>query len=496
MRIDGLDDLILKILFDWQNKLQGKPKMPVKTLYDELYQSYAGRSMELFERKANQALYSLEEKNFIKITATNSFKNGFVQLTEDGVETCEAYSTDETPEFVNSGNENSSEIPKASQLPDSQILSLLKLASDDLEFSSRFELRRLDEVYRLKSVFYDNLSHNHVAVYFGLSLLGKSTIARNFQSVAKEHFAPIMIDLKSCEMDKSLDDFLLSFHDLISSELTDMYKDPMEFPAPVPSQYRSGKGKNLFLEFWLGLSKYIPDWRPILIIDEIGTLSDNSLENDDVLNFMIEFISNPENGYFLLVGRETITRSGIDRFRKLIEMGPHLEASSLPFGINQKILDLIRKRPIKIEADLDKQILYLCDGHPYIIMQFFDALLIKVSKTQPLEIRLEDFDMTINSTIEECDPSFSSLFQDLSEEEQKIIKEWGLNYKNGESIFGLTGTTYNTSNISENEFQRGIAKLKNRGWVEETEENKFLFKFMFLLIWYRKQHYTRTSNEK
>ncbi len=491
MGFDELDDQTLLILKIWHSEFPGRLGMPVKKLYDELCKKHGGVSNKLLTRKIYHAKRSLVEKGFIGIKETNSAQIGLVYLTVDGLDACEDFLADEVPELDNGKNENvkSSEIPMDGQPLVPHILSLSQLASSNLEFSSLLE--RLNEVYRLKSVFYDNLSHNHVAVYFGLPSLGKTTIVQNFQNVALGYFAPIIIDLKNCERD-SLDVFLLYFHDLISSELSDLYKDLEQFPAPAFSQYTGGKGKKIFLEFWDGLSRQIPNWKPILIIDEVGTLSDDSYANSDILNFMIEFISNPKNGYFLLVGREKITRSGIDRFRDLIKIGTHLEASSLPFETNQKVIDLIRKQSIKIEADLDKQILFLCDGHPYMVRQFFDTLLIKVSNTRPLEIRLEDFDMAINSTIEKCGPSFYALFQDLSEEEQKVIQEWGPNYKNGETFFELEGTT----TTLKNQFQLGVTKLKNRGWVEKIGENKFLFKFILLLIWYRKQNYVRSANEK
>jgi len=483
-----LDDHILKILNKWQEEKPGAYEMPFKNFYDELSKLPGVISRELLERKAHLSIKELEEKGFIAVTQTKSAKNGLLKLTTKGRIACKGLNLGS----VNDDNENSLQIPMADQSPDSSNLSLQQLASKNEEFS--LQLNRLDEVYRLKTVFYDNLSHNHIAIYFGLPSLGKTTIVRKFQSVAKDSFVPIMIDLKSCGR-KNLDEFFLFFQDHISNELSDLYGDLIQFPAPISSQYRGGEGKELFLKFWSSVSRKIPNWKPILIIDEIGILSEDTPINDDVLKFMIEFMSNPKNGYFLLVGREKITRSRIDRFSELIGIGTLLEVKSFPFVINQIILDLIKKQSVIIEADLDKQIQFLCDGHPFIIRRFFETLFNKVSKTRPLEIRLEDFDMAINSTIDECDPAFFALFQDLSEEEQKVIKEWGSVYKNGETIFELKGINYNTNIALEKQFQRGITKLKNRGWVEETGENKFLFKFTFLLVWFRKQYYMRQSNE-
>ncbi len=359
------------------------------------------------------------------------------------------------------------------------------------------DLQREDEADSLSQFFSDKLRKSHVVLYKGLPKIGKSHIARNLVAKMNVPYFAIYTDVSGCNL-RNMDEFLFDLMDQIVSEigkLKNLKNNLNYFRLSNWNNYMNGNGRVAFLRDWSHIVEQ-NNIQPILILDEIDELINISFEENDVFNFVVDFVEKPNNGCFIFVCKESGFRANNNYIKKLESYATIRHVRTYKAGTTIKILNLLQSI-FHFSQDIKEDIRRHCDENPFIVKTIIDGLLDNAFRKQKRNIDLQDLELLIGTVVLDNRQQLDSVFRDLSELER--IALWVLSrriYKElpTYSVFQLQ----NSPDIPEEhvvyvreKIPQGLFLLNQRGWIEELKDkNEFKFSFGLFLVWVRKYYPT------
>ena len=365
-------------------------------------------------------------------------------------------------------------------------LSIDELLSDDSK--SLDILNRVNEVTRIGDVIFTN---NQVIVLVGQPRIGKTKILNSLHEIS-DNSLPLITDFQACQAN-DLNIFLFDFLEQILTEYNAWTRaknlPSLQIDYQPDTNFINDQGKEIFLETWKSIINRVSDVKPILIMDEISALLDNSPLDNKIFDFLTEFICENKNTVFVLVGTETILQIENQGLHNLINIGVQIHIGTYPKGTSKYILGKLSKY-ITITNQILEDLLCLCDEHPLILPNIVAKILLQQRKNKIRSVELEDINELIEKTIRELHYGFLSLFDNLSNSERAFL--WCLSQKFviGKAEINITdllelATQYE---IQLDFSKKGARRLVERGWCEYIDSEVIQVNFGIFILWISKEY--------
>ena len=271
----SLDEKILICLFKYRDKHYNNPKMQLTDLWKQIQFKYREINIDMIRQK----VFNMQYYNMVKCNLTAGGNAGTVWLTDEGFDTAE---------------------------------SLLKNFSDNISSPHPENLTTLiqhDPLLGIKEYF--THATEHLFILTGKPELGKMrTIRKCLPKVFSNGCIPLEINVETLGLREGRNSFLFNLARQLTSEFNQWAAEshiPEKLDDPMHEEF-IGKGHAAiaaFLSQWDRLREKASPRQTVVIFNNIEQLF-HSLEQLDpqIFNFLMYFLDNSENGYFILLDHE------------------------------------------------------------------------------------------------------------------------------------------------------------------------------------------------
>lgn len=342
---------------------------------------------------------------------------------------------------------------------------------------------------------------NHIVIY-GQPMVGKTKFLEYLSNSLSDRFVPLMITGQGLNSINNMNVFLF---DLVV-QLTDKFNkwgkkhdSSNGLFHPDKNEFSEGKAIHAFHTIWKKILQISGERKPFVIFDEIEHLLDYHKPLDErILNFVDEFIRNPENGYFILAGSERIRFSQNEQFSMLIAKGQLYPVHCFDEGTSRKIFSSFQKY-IGYEEEFLDDIIALCDGHPRIINNMYESMASFVNELpDKRNITTKDFETILTMLIERTSEVLWALRWRLTNEERIVLQlicpnftfeVWQSEFSINE-LWNLRKKQTSDTSFDLETLRKGVIGLESREWIDwvDREEELFRFKLIIFPVWIRRNH--------
>jgi hypothetical protein len=473
-------------------RFKSRPGNPFMT-FSELYETVGVSESDI--GKAWYVFYSMQSKGLIDQVSLDNGLGGTAKITPRGIKV--AQDRQRTLSHTKTAVEDSAQSCPAN---------LEKLIQTDEECA---RLIRRDElvnelVDRIQEYPDKKVMNPNYIVLYGQPMTGKTKVLYRLAEVLDNDYVPLIVTVQGSSL-TGLNYFAFD----LASQLTNKfnawaqrYGIPSALNSPTWEDFREGMEEGAFRTHWRSLRRMAGQKQPIVMFDEVERLLDSIYALDEkIIDFISDFVKNPDNGYFVLVGSERVHWSESPRFSLLIGNGDRLlvrylgkEATLRVFSAAQSYFTL---EPGALEA-----ILMLCDGHPRILQHAYEVIVSTAMRSrESRKILASDVKPIAVSVVERIDDILWALLQRLSEEERRVVELFSHNecdlrnaleydLKELHNLAEQHAVKLSTDSDQPNWLKTGIRDLKDREWVEGENGNGGLFRFKLGIVpwWYRYRH--------
>lgn len=435
-------------------------------------------------KKLFAELHDLKEKSWIDFAATENAEGGHVWLTGDGRDIAE--------QIKKSQKSNQALSQQISQKKELSSISIISPSTGPLEtIEQDLLITRKDVVTRIRQNL--QAEHKHFILLHGQPMVGKTRILESLKTTLADDFVPLKVDFQGRENLASLNDFLFDLAERLAEEFEDWAEshDVNILSKPDGQAYQRNPQRT-FAKFWHGLCSRTGGRHPLLLFDEIEFLLD-VLDGIDpeILIFLQRFMSNPNNGYFVITGSERIRYCNHAKFSELIARAEPMLVGYHDRDTVASIFSAMEDH-FPCEEKAKESFVALCDGNPRIIREFIETIKYMKSGLEGSHIKYGDVEQIVREFIKKYLCYFWALWQRLGDEEAKVV--WLVSrarsgvsieekYLIAYSIHELQQTAERVHVVADQgTLERGVADLDTREWVERVDMHKGLFRFKLGVI--------------
>lgn len=395
----------------------------------------------------------------------------------------------------------------------SQETSSLPISLENLiqnEPNSAHLVHRDELLYQIKEYFTQTSEKMSPIVLYGQPMVGKTRILGRLAEILGNQYIPLIITLQGTNVN-SLDLFAFDLAQQLSIKFRKWaknYEVPLNLNSLNLRDFGAGKGTEAFFKHWENLQRATGKKQSVVMIDEIESFLDASekLLQQQIISFLDDFVNNPKNGYFILVGSEDILYSKDEQLRMLIAQGRATHVH--PYN-NETVLSVFSalQESFSFADDTLQACLALCDGNPRLLKETVEAAIAQARKS-PGKRKLEkdDIDPITSNMIERADGTLLKLWDHLSSEIKAVI--WLISQQVS-SPFGEVEFTIDELVDLANQYPieltidrdgliRGLTHLEAWAWIEwkHWDDWSFRFKLVALLLWLQRHRIDLDTSAK
>ncbi|MCP4110985.1 MAG: ATP-binding protein [Desulfobacteraceae bacterium] len=338
----------------------------------------------------------------------------------------------------------------------------------------------------------------HIVLY-GEPMVGKTKILDRLSETLGDEYISLIVTGQGLDTSDNLDAFVFDLADQLTNKLKEwaaIHDIPITLENPKWSDFMEANARRAFDIHWNKLRQHSGNRHFIFMFDEIERLLDDPQKTDQqIFIFLNKFVC-PANGYFILAGSENIRFSNNKHFHNLIGSGHPVRVRYYNEKTVLTVLSGIRQF-FSYEENTLEFCAALCDGHPRLLQAVFEAIVTQINSS-PGKQRLEinDIEPIIDNVIDQSSDFLWAMGYRLFRDElsvawlisQKvkvynpIIEEYSL-----QELSVLKEKYLNTSEVNIN---KGLARLRDREWIEWKDEHQGLFRFklVIFLLWLRRNY--------
>ncbi len=345
-------------------------------------------------------------------------------------------------------------------------------------------------------------SYRYIVVN-GQPMVGKTEFIYEVAKMLNNRYVPLIISMQSIDID-NIGDFLFDLINQIIIEFKNwVERNEDRIPSerirfllndPDKNEFEMPNGKKAFDKYWDELLCVLGDNNSLLIIiDEVEHILGYPEElGKQVIDFIDKYVSNQNNGSFILVGSERIQSSQNILFNKLIQKRE--EIFEIPYYKEETVsvlLDTIRNY-LTDEHGILQRLAALSDGHPRILKTMFNIILLKATDNKSLkEI---DFERILVILIRKTSYLLWQLGERLSEDERFMI--WLISQKQPSayisefeySLNELIGLAKEQFPERVDKLEKGLNSLIEKEWAERKNGNDFRFKLGIFPVYVQRRY--------
>ncbi len=333
-----------------------------------------------------------------------------------------------------------------------------------------------------------------IVIYGQPVVTGKTSILDRLFEELGDSYVPLIMTIQGGAF-SNLNDFLYE----IVSQLTTQFNTwanskrlSVSLEDPVREDFTKGDGTAAFKIQWNHLRE-ADKRQPVIMIDEIEYLLDLPEKNIQIFTFIKEFINKINNGYCILAGSEKVLYTDDEYFSPLVENRRPIHIRYLKEEAVKSFFSVVQNY-FTFENDILKYIIALCDGHPIVLKNFYEAITFLTNRSQEKQkVERRDIECIVKNVIERIqDDVLSALWQRLSPSERYVVDLVSKkpvifnpldNFEcNLKGLFVLADT-YLAKPTPD--LRKGIENLAKRELVEwkNKDEELFRFKLGILPLW-------------
>lgn len=485
---ESLESKILDALYNHFQSRLGSPDMT----FNELNEAIGVSQSE--EWKYRHELYKLKENGWIKLTSLDDGSAGTVALKSEGIRVAR-----DRKKTVKDSTDTPSEMYFKKPCPAS-LEDLIRVNQECARLIQRDELVGEIQEY-LAGPSKRNL--NYIVLY-GQPMTGKTKILHRLSEVLDDDdYVPLIVTVQGSSL-SNLDYFAFDLAFQLTIKFNDWAKHHrISAPLDVPEwkEFKKGIVERAFREHWQHLRQSAGQRQPVVMFDEIERLLDPIHESDErILDFIYNFVRNPDNGYFVLAGSERIHRAKNERFSSLIGRGRPIPVRYLEEDVTKSVF-LAAQDYFTFETDALETILALCDGHPRVLQHVYEVVASMASRPdRKREIRTSDIEPIVAGVIERVEDALWALSIRLSEHERYVVKLVSCDTQSCDLDNLVDGLEYRLEDLLDQGnhsfisipadyhlLKRGADFLEDREWLEwkNLDEELFRFKLGIVPVWLR-----------
>ncbi len=334
---------------------------------------------------------------------------------------------------------------------------------------------------------------NYVVLY-GQPMVGKTLILRRLCEVLGGEYVTLMVTGQGISASNQ-DDYLFDLAFQLKIQFDQWTKRrglSLSLDAPEREDFRKGRGRNAFFVYWNNLRHTADNIQPVVMFDEIEHLLDDPRHLDEqIIAFLDTFVSDPDNGYFVLAGSERISHSSNKRFSDLIGDGYSVRVPYFDKEDVESFFTALQDYFV-LEDDALKCVVALCDGQPRVLQNMFEVIASLASKLPgKREVGNSDVKLIEKGILERTDNFIWALVQRLHREERGVVtlfsqKPCDLNDL-GCRLRQLfeQADQHLQSKLNYKSLEDGTDYLKTREWIDwiNRDERFFNFRLGIVRLW-------------
>ncbi|CAN2040246.1 hypothetical protein GMMP15_150048 [Candidatus Magnetomoraceae bacterium gMMP-15] len=317
---------------------------------------------------------------------------------------------------------------------------------------------------------------NHYIVLYGQRMVGKTFLLQRMSGMLQNEYIPIILNMQEFKNLNNLDSFEFELIWTIIYK-TKQWANDIDISINLDTPKHEDFKKHGFNRYWDKIKQIKKKRQYIIMIDEIEELlSSYEKVNSQVLKFLYNFICNPENGKFIIVGFEQyFHNSNNQHFNRLLANGRPIRVDHYKEDICSLIFSATQQY-FTCENDILRYYILLCDGHPRILNIVYEATIYCLTK-ELCKNKLENNDIELikKKLLEQCSYAAQSLYKELSQEERLVIKIISQKSLNKSEYF-----LHELHELIKDDLHLDNSKKVDKGWLKRFLKVKVIWKKFFV----------------